>query len=427
MKRLFLLSYGTILITFFIAMIAMDQLELFSTDELEDIAFGNEISATAGLLTEIAELKGQAQAERSFKRFADKMHLTLETYEESSSEISKEIKAHLSDRNFFIEDAEEDIAYLVFGDKQKIYLIADDMSSPFMQQMRNKEWLILVEICTSLAIITFIVLFFLARRLRRLENTYIAFADGDFTARASTKMFHNVGKLNNTFNIMADRISQLISSNRNLTNAVAHEFRTPIFRIQCNLDMLDDSKVRPDQMPHLEGIQSDLNELNSMVEELLHFSKLERLDTSLPLEPTDIGHLLEKQLNHLQFETEAKLTLHVTDNCIAPVSVRALQRALGNVIRNGYKYANSEVRISLQASPEELHIAIENDGPDIPIKDRETIFDPFVRLDKSRDRQSGGHGLGLAITKQIIKQHKGRIYISDSKMGGACFNIKLPL
>ncbi|WP_299795682.1 ATP-binding protein [uncultured Shewanella sp.] len=427
MKRLFLLSYGTILVTFFIAMIAMDQFELFSTDKLEDIAFGNEISATAGLLTEIAENQGQAQAERSFKMFADKMHLTLDIYESSSSEISDEIKASLSERDFFIEDSEEDIAYLRFGDKQKIYLIADDMSSPFMQQIRNKEWLILVEICTALAIITFIVLFLLARRLRRLEKTYIAFADGDFTARASTKMFHNVGKLNNTFNIMADRISQLISSNRNLTNAVAHEFRTPIFRIQCNLDMLDDSKVRPDQMPHLEGIQSDLNELNSMVEELLRFSKLERLDTSLVLEPTDIGSLLEKQLNHLQFETEIRLTLDIRDNCIAPVSIRALQRALGNVIRNGYKYADSEVRISLQPSPEELHIAIENDGPPIPVKERETIFDPFVRLDKSRDRQSGGHGLGLAITKQIIKQHKGSIYITDSKMGGACFNIKLPL
>ncbi len=427
MKRLFLLSYGTILITFFIAIIAMEQLELFSTDEIEEIAFGNDISATAGLLTEIAEFKGQAQAERSFKKFTDKMHLTLEVYPSTSSEVSEEIREHLLDHNLFIEDAEENMAYFIFGDKQKIYRIADDFNSPFMQQVSDKEWMILVEICAALAIITFIVLFFLARRLRRLEKTYIAFADGDFTARASTKLFHNVGKLNQTFNIMANRISQLINSNRNLTNAVAHEFRTPIFRIQCNLDMLDDSKVRPDQMPHLEGIQSDLNELNSMVEELLRFSKLERLDTSLVLEPTDIGILLEKQLNHLQFETEAKLTLHVTDNCIAPVSVRALQRALGNVIRNGYKYANTEVRISLQASPEELHITIENDGPDIPVKARDSIFDPFVRLDKSRDRQSGGHGLGLAITKQIIKQHKGCIYITDSEMGGACFNIKLPL
>lgn len=427
MKRLFLLSYGTILVTFFIAMIAMDQFELFSTDEIEEISLGSDISATIGLLTEIAELKGQEQAERSFKTFTEKMHLTLEIYQSTSPEISEELRSHLLDNKFFIEDVEENIAYLVFGDKQKIYRVAADMNSAFMQQVSKKEWLILVEICTSLAIITFIVLFFLARRLRRLEKTYIAFADGDFTARASTKLFHNVGKLNQTFNIMADRISQLISSNRNLTNAVAHEFRTPIFRIQCNLDMLDDSKVRPDQMPHLEGIQSDLNELNSMVEELLHFSKLERLDTNLTLEPTDIGNLLEKQLNHLQFETEAKLTLNVRDNCIAPVSVRALQRALGNVIRNGYKYANSEVRISLQASPEQLHIIIENDGPSIPYKERESIFDPFVRLDKSRDRQSGGHGLGLAITKQIVKQHKGRIYITDSEMGGACFNIKLPL
>jgi two-component system sensor histidine kinase RstB len=431
MKRLFIMAYLITVVTFFVAVIVMDQSALFSTDEWDKKNLRQDIDATSYLLADIAQNHGQDYAEEVLQHFADKMELTLKIYDPMTAESGQELSAELQQQVFaekiVIEDSEENLAYFTFGNKQHIYKIEIDENSALWREEAKLELLMLIEICAALAIITFIVLFMISRRLRRLEYACIAFADGDLDARAPTKMRHKVGSLNDTFNSMAERISQLIRSNRNLTNAVAHEFRTPIFRIQCNLDMLDDSNVRQEQMPYLEGMQGDLNELCSMVEELLHFSKMERLDTQLTLEETDIYALMDKQLSHLQFETDKKLILEADNSCIALISVRLFQRAVGNIIRNGYKYAESEVRILLRTSPTELHISIENDGPNIPVADRESIFEPFIRLDKARDRQSGGHGLGLAITKQIIKQHNGSVYISDSMMGGACFNIKLPL
>ncbi len=427
MKRLFVISYLIIVVTFFIAIIAMDESALFSTDDWDEVGLMQDVNATRYLLNEIADAHDQAYAETALANYAHKMQFKMEAFEPTDPVITEEIRQNIAASGVAIEDLDFGTVYLTFGDRKRIYKVEIDDNADFWREESKLEMLLMLEICTALAIITFIVLFLLSRRLHRLEKVCVDFANGDLDVRARTSIFHEVGDLNRTFNYMADRISQLIRSNRNLTNAVAHEFRTPIFRIQCNLDMLDDSRVRQEQMPYLEGMQGDLNELCSMVEELLQFSKMERLDAKLDLETTDIHALLSAQLCHLQFETDIKLILMGDEPCHAPVSVRLLQRAVGNIIRNGYKYAQTEVRVSLKVSSSNLHICIENDGPDIPGKDREAIFEPFTRLDKARDRKSGGYGLGLAITEQIIKQHKGSVYITDSVIGGPCFNIQLPL
>jgi len=427
MKQLFLLAYFIIVVTFFFVVVAMDQSALFSTDKWDEQNLKQDISATSYLLDEIAQSKGQDYAEQALQNFTQKMQFKLSIFDATDPSINAQIREKVLSEKIAIDDPSDILAHFTFGDEKHIYRITEDVDSEFWQQESKYELLFLLQICAALAIITFIVLFLLARRLRRLERVCIAFANGDLDARASTKFLHTVGHLNNTFNFMAERIAQLIRSNRNLTNAVAHEFRTPIFRIQCNLDMLDDSIVRQQQMPYLEGMQEDLNELCSMVEELLHFSKMERLETHLTLQETDIYALLDKQIKHLQFETDIQLSLHASQACNAAIAARQFQRAIGNIIRNGYKYAQSEVRISLHSCATEMHITIENDGPNIPVKDRQAVFEPFTRLDKARDRNSGGHGLGLAIVKQIIKQHKGEVYVSDSALNGPAFNIKLPL
>ncbi|WP_019613808.1 ATP-binding protein [Psychromonas ossibalaenae] len=426
MKKLFILTYLFIVVTFFVAVILMDQSEIFSSDHWEEQSLQHDISAASYLLNEIALSHDQEYAEQVLEKYLREMHFKLTVLNVVDPEFDAELKDKVSADKIVVEDSDDLLAYFTFGNEKHIYKVELDMQSEFWQEESRLELLTLLEICAALALITFIVLFMLSRRLRRFEKACIAFADGDLDVRASTKMLHKVGNLNTTFNFMAERIGQLIRSNRNLTNAVAHEFRTPIFRIQCNLDMLDDSSVRPEQMVYLEGMQGDLNELCSMVEELLHFAKMERLDIHLILEKTDIHSLLDAQLRHLQFETDKKLTLETSEVCYASIAVRPFQRAVSNIIRNGYKYAQSEVRISLHKSAAAVHICIENDGPVIPLEDREAIFEPFIRLEKSRDRQSGGHGLGLAIVKQIIKQHKGRVYISDGQ-SGPCFNIILPL
>lgn len=425
MKRLFLASYGIIILTFFIVFIGLEQLDLYPGLSDED-AERQEIIASLVVLEEIAEVKGQARAEEVLEGWLSASYIKLEKFPLDSPNLPEGLAETLQQETAVVESVDTYSSYFTFGDKQAIYRIEADMLSDVWEAEQTEIMVFFAEIFVALAAITIILLYLLSLRLKRFETTCIAFAEGDFDARASTKSPHKIGKLNITFNQMAEKISSLITSNRSLTNAVAHEFRTPIFRVQCNLDMLDDSGVRPEQMPYLEGIQEDLDELNTMVEELLHFSKLKRLDKQLDVIKTPVLHLIEKQLAHLQFETEIKLHLTSTQEVECDIEVRSIQRALGNIIRNGYKYAQSTVQISISDHNKFVLIQIENDGPAIDEIDRERVFDPFTRLDKSRDRQSGGHGLGLAITKQIIKQHGGDIKITDSHLGGPNFNITLP-
>ncbi|WP_281212996.1 ATP-binding protein [Shewanella insulae] len=427
MTRLFILIYSTALAIFFIAVIAMDQFELFSTDSLDATSLANEITATRKLVDKIGETQGAQAAEQALQGFAKDIHLALTRYEVADDTLSEAIKQGVKDYGLYIEDVDENQAYFsLASDPEVVYGIINDPDSPFINTINRKEWFVFVELCAALALISIMVLFVISRRLARLEKTCIAFAYGDFSARASTSSLHSVGQLNLSFNIMADRISQLIQSHKNLTNAIAHESRTPIFRIQCNLDMLDDSGVRPEQMQYLEGIQEDLNELGGMIEELLQFAKLERPDAQLSLTPTNLYPLLASQLEHLQFETQKRLQLEGDDSLMAPIASHLLLRATSNIIRNGYKYAQSCVIVTLCSDETSVLIEIANDGPPIPQDYWQSIFEPFVRLDKARDRQSGGHGLGLAIAKQIVRQHQGELTLGDSELGGPCFTLRLP-
>ncbi|TEW53646.1 GHKL domain-containing protein [Psychromonas sp. RZ22] len=426
MKKLFISAYLLIIVTFFITVLVMEQFSLFSSDKWDEQDLQQNVTATSYLLDEIAQAKGQDHAEQALQTFTQKMHFQLSIYEAKDPTLNNKIISKIEKENLFIEDVDAMLVYFNFGNKKHIYKIETDYKSEFWQQESKYEFFFLLEICLALAVITFIVFLMLGRRLRCLEKVCVAFAEGDLDARASTHFLYRVGNLNSTLNSMVERIAQLIRSNRNLTNAVAHEFRTPIFRIQCNLDMLDDTGVRPEQLPYLEGVQGDLDELCSMVEELLHFAKMERLDSQFDLEEIDIHNLLDVQLTHLQFETDKKLILATSMSCYAPISVRPFQRAVGNIIRNGYRYAKSEVTISIHQTESEMRISIENDGLNIPVEDRKSIFEPFIRLEKSRGRQSGGHGLGLAIVKQIIKQHNGDIFVTEGRSGPS-FDIILPL
>lgn len=101
-------------------------------------------------------------------------------------------------------------------------------------------------------------------------------------------------------------------------------------------------------------------------------------------------------------------------------------RVLDNLVRNAVRYAETHILIQLQINDGHTNLSINDDGPGIPPSSWQTLFEPFVRLDQSRDRNSGGIGLGLAIVKRYVELHKGSISIGQSDMGGAAFIIDLP-
>lgn len=267
----------------------------------------------------------------------------------------------------------------------------------------------------------------LKRKLRRLETATLEFAGGKLDVRAPVDGGWRIGSLSENFNTMADRISRLIHSHKQLTNAVAHELRSPIFRMRFRLEQMGRSYNPATHEKMLSGALEDLDELDDLVDELLTHARLERTDWNIPLQATPMASWLQGQHQRLQNNSALPISWSLRADSHANIDSRLLSRALDNLINNANTHARSQIAVNLEMQDGKCLIHVDDDGNGIPAEDRERIFDPFVRLDSSRTRDTGGHGLGLSITREAIRLQGGHLQVSDSPLGGARFTIALPV
>ena len=298
---------------------------------------------------------------------------------------------------------------------------------------------IMVMLGGTLLLMLMVVLWALTvqRRIGHLSRVTRHFGQGDLSVRASVAGNLKVGRLNDDFNRMAVHIQNLIESHKHLTNAVSHELRTPISRIRFELDFAQTLNDPSDLHASFDSIAEDTQELEKMVEELLSYARFERLTLELALDEQSLSswlkqwheQFMQQQERLIQERSQGKgltIELQLPDqDRAASFNVDAMSRALDNLVLNAVRYADSRIQVRLlwlqdgnQLRP---CIRVEDDGPGIPESHWKTLFDPFVRADKSRNRGTGGFGLGLAIVAQIARRHSGEATISKSVMGGACF------
>jgi len=225
-----------------------------------------------------------------------------------------------------------------------------------------------------------------------------------------------------TFQDMANRITQLLLEQTQLVNAVSHELRTPMSRLRFSLAMLEDAK--PEQ---IEGISSDLQEMETLIDEMLNYSRIETLEQSHSKSMVNINELLINQVAKQKRSTDKTLTLTVADDLYCLCNGHLLERASQNIITNAIRYAVNLVEIKADIKQGQLVISVSDDGCGIKDKDQQTIFQAFTRLDKSRNKEQGGFGLGLAIVKRIMDWHKGHCTVEKSDLGGAKFSLLLKL
>ena len=283
-------------------------------------------------------------------------------------------------------------------------------------------------ICIAIAVL--IWLWPLWRGLSQLDKAAAAFGRGEFNARAEISPTSMVVSLATTFNSMADRIQRLIDSHKELTSAVSHELRTPIARLRFGMEMLE---VNVDQESHdryMHGMQSDIDELDVLVAEMLNYAMFDREKPDVKISLQDISPWLFSIVEDAKIDAGA-ITLNC--QCMSQTSVinaafepRFMARAISNLIRNAIRYAQHNVNVVLNISGDSCFIHVDDDGPGLPEKEKERVFEPFTRHDTSRDRRSGGYGLGLAIVRQISEWHGGKASVSESPLGGARFTIQWP-
>lgn len=258
--------------------------------------------------------------------------------------------------------------------------------------------------------------------LQALSKVADQFGAGKLSARASFKPGASIYPLAERINHMAGRIEGLVETQTSLLHSVSHELRTPIARLEFALELLRDAA--PDGMltPRIAAMEADLAELNALVSELLGMARIGS-GQAIKAEPFELGPMLVECAAQLAGPVEIDL-----DGDMGELmgDRRLLMRALGNVLRNAQKYAQSRIILSARRAGAGAEIAVEDDGPGIPEAERERIFVPFYRLDRSRDRATGGFGLGLSIARKAVEAHGGTIRVEGAATGGARLVISLP-
>lgn len=266
------------------------------------------------------------------------------------------------------------------------------------------------------------------RGLQALEKVADEFGAGHLKVRAQTRERDSIHPLAQRMNQMAARIEGLLESQKNLLHSVSHELRTPIARLEFALELLRNAAKNPQLESRMQAMEADITELNTLVSELLDLGKLEQA-THLQRAEFSLAECLNDCVAGLQHVLGGyEVTTELADD-LGNLSGdrRLLGRAVSNLLRNAAKYATA--RICLRAkkiATDKVQIILEDDGPGIPAEERERIFDAFYRLDRSRDRATGGFGLGLAIAKKAILAHGGEITLEEGQWGGAKFILIVP-
>ncbi|WP_334189077.1 ATP-binding protein [Noviherbaspirillum sp.] len=273
--------------------------------------------------------------------------------------------------------------------------------------------------------------------LLSLSQVADRFGEGRLSVRARTKKASGLYPLSLRMNQMAERIESLLGAHRDLLHSVSHEVRTPIARIEFSLELLRDAAGPDEREARIRLMEDDLRELNGLVNELLQLTRLDQPQAARA-QRFSLAETLHDSAARLEHAFAGKRFAQELPEDLGDMAGdrRLVARAIGNLLANGAKYAHREVRLSASSSApassapggdgDWIEVIVEDDGPGIPADARERIFEPFYRLDRSRDRATGGFGLGLAIARKAVQLHGGTITVADSPLGGAKFILRLP-
>lgn len=217
------------------------------------------------------------------------------------------------------------------------------------------------------------------------------------------------------FNQMQQRIRRILNDRTQMLAAISHDLRTPITRLRLRAEFVEDEAQQT-------KMKRDLEEMESMISSVLSFAQDNT--TGEPRKPIDLAALLESICDDLTDSGEP-VELDAEPRLPYNGQPMALKRAFTNLIENAIKYG-SRARVQLRGEEDGITVEINDDGPGIPESEREKVFAPFYRIERSRSRDTGGTGLGLALTRTIIRAHGGDVTLTNRREGGLRAEVFLP-
>ncbi len=264
-------------------------------------------------------------------------------------------------------------------------------------------------------VLILIALLFLKNQTKplvRLAKAAERFGKGDYINDFRPSGASEIRKAAYEFDRMAKRINRHLNQRSEMLSGISHDLRTPLTRLKLQLAMIEQKNVS-------EKMSKDIDEMENMLNDYLQFAKTQSQENTSLIDLTGLFYKIKKDLNNKNLILNDLIEIKLKGR------LSALTRCFENIVQNGLVYGN-KVYITLQKGSNRVIINIEDDGPGIPEEHYRNVFKPFVRLDKSRNLNKSGVGLGLAIVEDIINSHGGNVQLGKSKYNGLLVKIFLP-
>ena len=310
--------------------------------------------------------------------------------------------------------------------------VAGDLLQSDGQEFSSSQEVILWVVFTFIvaALEAYVLISFLKRVIGHFTSVIRRLAAGEQSARIGPEMADRndeLGLLARAFNTMAEQREQESAREKELLAAVSHELRSPLTRLSVSVELLRRENVPPE---FLDRISLETERMEALIASILEYSRMEA--GIQPFGSLDMAALVRDVADDVRFEGSVRgceVEDHEPETLPLFGNAEMLRHAVENVLRNALRYTPDDGKISVRLTSEHgfCRLSVEDNGPGVPDSALSQIFRPFFRVDASRQRASGGAGMGLSISESAVRAHHGRLWAENRKEGGLMVVMELPL
>lgn len=346
----------------------------------------------------------------------------------TQNKITTKIK--LAEHGLSIKFRNQIVGYIYTGSMIEKSLTQEEES--FLAKIKTIIILVSLLILTVSIIFTYLLSKRITKPITDLSKAATDIQNGIYDSRVKSSGNDELSRLTVSFNQMAAAIENNDQWRKQIIADSAHELRTPVTLIQGNLELILEGVYKPDQ-DHIQGIYDETQVLSRLIKELQELSSAESGSMEMVFQSINVSELIDNSMEIFGSEAVKKSISFNKTVKNSSINIKGdfqkIKQVVSNVLANAFRHTpeNGQIEVKVEQTKHTVNITILDSGSGIPENELEKVFERFYRTDSSRNRVAGGSGLGLSISREIIKLHRGTIHAEYHENCGATFIITLPL
>lgn len=301
-------------------------------------------------------------------------------------------------------------------------------------EIKNIAFTLMILLAVSIVAASVLYSGQIVRPMREVAGSIAMITSGDFNETMDLRHYVEEEQITDNFNTMLSGLQNLEDARQEFVSNVSHELKTPITSIKVLAESLIGQEDVPAELyrEFMVDINDELERMNKIINDLLSLVKMDKNAAAVVITEVNVNEFVEQILKQLQPIAD-KRNIEIIFESVRPVTAQIDEVKLGMAFRNlienavKYNYDNGWVRVSLNADHKFFYLKVSDSGVGIPEELQDSIFERFYRVDKARSRETGGNGLGLAITRNAVLLHRGSIRVHSIEKQGTTFNVRIPL